>query len=187
VNSTPEQPGGDQPDEKPEEQPPQQSPQPPAPPAEPYSPPQPGQPYQGQPPYPGHPNQGQPPYPGQPLPPQQSYPGQQHPDHPHAAPFSPTPPARRGLSFGAWVGIGLAIGFGLQIIGVILLLVTLSTGLATTVWVVLWPFLLIILAAIVLMFFAKTRGAATGILIVSAGMFLVIIGPCIALLGGFSG
>ncbi|BDZ40493.1 hypothetical protein [Microbacterium suwonense] len=51
----------------------------------------------------------------------------------------------------------------------------------------LWPFLLIAVASIAMMFFAKTRSYATGILIIAAAMWLVIIGPCIVILGGLSG
>jgi hypothetical protein len=50
--------------------------------------------------------------------------------------------------------------------------------------VLLWPFLLIAVAAIVMMFFRATRPYATGVLIIAAAMWLVIIGPCIVLLGG---
>jgi hypothetical protein len=96
-------------------------------------------------------------------------------------------PARKGLSFGAGLGIGLAIGVVAHVLGVLAMFAVLGTmnGDAGIIGLV-WPFLLIAVAAIVMMFFRTTRSYATGIPIIAAAMWLVIIGPCIVLLGGFS-
>lgn len=101
--------------------------------------------------------------------------------------WPPPAPARTGLSFGAGLGIGIAIGVVAHIIGIVLMFASIgvSSGDGGPL-VLLWPFLLIALAAAVMMFFTATRSFATGILLIAAAMWLVIIGPCIAILGGFS-
>lgn len=97
----------------------------------------------------------------------------------------PPVPPRKGLSFGAGLGIGIAIGVVAHIIGVVAMFATASAASGSggpIVW--LWPFILIAIAAIVMMFFPKTRSFATGILIIAASMWLLVIGPCIAILSG---
>ncbi|MGB3374876.1 MAG: hypothetical protein WBA87_07035, partial [Microbacterium sp.] len=101
--------------------------------------------------------------------------------------WTPPAPARKGLSFGAGLGIGIAIGVVAHVLGVVAMFASLSVVNGDGgVLVLLWPFLLIAIAAIVMMFFRPTRSFATGILIIAAAMWLVIIGPCIAILGGFN-
>ena|SRR5690606_2286581 len=197
MDSTPDQPGPD-PEEPRDDAAP--DPEPVVPPAEGTPPPGSGTP---PPPPPGYPPAGQPPanpyagppdhatgWPGQPGQWQQpAQPGQWQPDPMGYAPgaWTPPAPARKGLSFGAGLGIGLAIGVVAHILGIVAMFASLNIlngngGVLT----LLWPFLLIAVAAIVMMFFRPTRSYATGILIISAAMWLVIIGPCIVLLGGFS-
>ncbi|SJN16691.1 hypothetical protein FM104_01040 [Microbacterium esteraromaticum] len=94
------------------------------------------------------------------------------------------PPPRKGLSFGAGLGIGIAIGVVAHALGVGAMFLGMSIVGGGTPIVFLWPFILIALAAAVMMFFAKTRSFATGILIIAASMWLLIIGPCILLLTG---
>jgi hypothetical protein len=102
-------------------------------------------------------------------------------------PWMPPAPARKGLSFGAGLGIGIAIGVVAHILGIIAMFASANVlNGSGGILALLWPFLLIAVAAIVMMFFRPTRSYATGILIIAAAMWLVIIGPCIVLLGGFS-
>ncbi|MFT4229294.1 MAG: hypothetical protein QM602_03285 [Microbacterium sp.] len=134
---------------------------------------------------PPHPGQPGPPNPGQPGPPYPGYPGPPYPGYP-GPPYLGYPPPRQGIGFGGWVGIGVAIGVGLQVLAVVLMLLSAGLGIDFVgVWGLLWPFALVAVAAIAMMFFRKTRGAATGILIVAAATFLIVIGPCIAMLSGF--
>lgn len=100
--------------------------------------------------------------------------------------WTPPVPARKGLSFGAGLGIGIAIGIVAHVLGVVAMFASAgAAGGAGGILVMLWPFLLIAVAAGVMMFFRATRSYATGTLIIAAAMWLVIIGPCIVLLGGF--
>lgn len=122
------------------------------------------------------------PYPGAP------YPGAPYPGGHGSGGWTPPEPARRGLSFGAGLGIGTAIGVVAHGIGVAAMFAFLEAlGGAGGLLGFLWPFLLIAAAAGVMMFFAPTRSFATGILIIAAAMWLVIIGPCIALVASLSG
>lgn len=100
--------------------------------------------------------------------------------------WTPPPTERKGLSFGAGLGIGIAIGAVAHLIGIFAMFASLdAVNSDAGLLMLLWPFVLIMLAAAVMMFFRVTRSYATGILIVAAALWLVIIGPCIALLGGF--
>ncbi|MDT0158278.1 hypothetical protein Q9R19_11630 [Microbacterium sp. ARD32] len=153
------------------------APQPADPPVNPYAnpyaaapgQPQPGwqQPGQSQ-PYPG---QGQP-YPsqGQPYPGSHPAPGwQQHPGF----------PARKGLSFGARLGLGVAIGVVAHVVCLVLLFaIAAQFGLFAG----LTPFILLAVASVVGMFFRVTRPWATGVLIIAAAAWLIVLGPCIALI-----
>ena len=107
-----------------------------------------------------------------------------------AAPLGPAqgPPPRKRPSLGAGVGIGFAALF----VAVLLLFLTLAAsyslyemGLDLGVWAFLWPFILIVIVGVVLMFSQKWRRFATGYLIVAAAFWLIVLGPCIALLSGF--
>ncbi|MFC7788789.1 hypothetical protein ACU045_07370 [Microbacterium sp. MAHUQ-60] len=126
------------------------------------------------------------PYAAVPLPPGQWQQGPGSPGY-GPGPWMPPAPTRKGLSFGAGLGIGIAIGIVAHVLGIVAMFAVLSTmnGDAGIIGLV-WPFLLIAIAAVVMMFFRATRPYATGVLIIAAAMWLVIIGPCIMLLGGFS-
>ena len=78
------------------------------------------------------------------------------------------------------VGAGIATGFGLQFLGLILFQ---STALAIPYPLLkLWPFILITVLAVLLLFSKKWRRFAAGVLIVSAAIWIVVIGPCYPLL-----
>lgn len=103
------------------------------------------------------------------------------PQDPYAAP-------RKGMSFGAGLGIGLAIGFGANLVAGILMVISLGLPMMQVGPIgILWPFLLAALVPLVMMFFAKTRSFATGMLIMCAAVWLIVIGPCILLIRGFGG
>ncbi|WP_148286423.1 hypothetical protein [Microbacterium sp. B19] len=100
------------------------------------------------------------------------------PDQPGAG-IRPAPQAGgRGPGVGAGVGLGCAahvIAFPLMV---------LSLMSAAGIWGALWPFYVIGVAAIVGMFFESSRKVSTGVLIVSAAAWIVLLGPCIAVVGG---
>ena len=106
-----------------------------------------------------------------------------------ASPLGPQGPApRRRPSLGAGVGIGFAALF----VGVLLLLFgspvmgwLYDLGWDVGIWGFLWPFILIVIVGVALMFSQKWRRFATGYLIVAAAFWLIVLGPCIALLSGF--
>lgn len=129
---------------------------------------------------------GPPPPPG---PPQGPPTGPPLPPGPPTWPPTPGPagePPRKGLSFGAGLGIGLAIGLVAHILGIVAMFAIANlTGGDGGPMMWLWPFILIALTAGVLMFFPKTRSFATGILIIAASLWLLVIGPCIVLLSSF--
>ncbi|MFI8633334.1 hypothetical protein ACIGEP_12135 [Microbacterium sp. NPDC077663] len=140
---------------------------------------------------------GQPPAgPPHPTPPQA---GPPYPTPPQAGPPYPTPPypgispeppgyaqaaGPRPRSFGAGVGIGTGIGCGAYVLGGLLAIALISTGLVGF----LIPFVIIAVVGIALMFSARTRPIGTGILIVTAAAWILVLGPCVALLapGGFT-
>jgi hypothetical protein len=80
--------------------------------------------------------------------------------------------------------VGAGVGFGClaHVIGVPVMLGSLASAMG--IWGALWPFYLIAIAATVGMFFDATRRVSTGVLIVSAASWLVLLGPCVALVGG---
>ena len=81
------------------------------------------------------------------------------------------------------IGAGIGIGCGLQFLAGLIFLFTMFA--AGSMWGPLLPAILITVAAIVGMFFARWRRFSTGVLIVSAATWLIFLGPCIALVGGF--
>ena len=111
-----------------------------------------------------------------------------------AAPFQrqPAPPgadavgsvAPRGdppqRSFGGGLAAGVGIGCGAFVAGALVILATLGMVASTVGFF--WPFILIAIIAIVMMFFRRTRPIATGMLIVTAAMWIIVIGPCLALI-----
>jgi hypothetical protein len=140
---------------------------PPGPPASPYTPP----------PIPPGPLSAVPapygvPPPDSPAPPPGSY-DVWPPDEPSATPRS----ARPG------VGAGVATGCGLQVLAVILFFAT--SALMFNFLGALWPFILVTVGSALLMLSPRWRRFATGALIVCAATWIIAIGPCIALLGGF--
>ena len=85
------------------------------------------------------------------------------------------PPVR-----GPGVGAGIGIGFVLQLAGVVLFLLTLFV--IPYPVLMLWPFILITVGFAALLFSKKWRSFATGVLIVAAAMWIVVIGPCYGLI-----
>lgn len=98
------------------------------------------------------------------------------------------PGAEMPLGFGAGIGIGTGTGINVLAHGLGFFLMILTVNDITDgdpgLLAYLWPYLTIGVVGIVMMFFAKTRSIGTGILIVSAALWLIIIGPCVALLTG---
>lgn len=103
-------------------------------------------------------------------------------------PYDPsvTPPPA-GLSTGAGIGIGVGIGCGAHVVALVLMLATIFIGSSNvqgpTFLGITWPFMLVALAAIVMLFWKKTRGIAIGILIVAAAAWIVVLGPCLGMVG----
>ena len=83
------------------------------------------------------------------------------------------------------VGAGVATGCGLQVLAFILFFLT--AGLMLNAFGALWPFILVTVGSALLMLSHRWRRFATGALIVCAATWIIVIGPCIALLGGFAG
>jgi|SRR5690625_1201895 len=159
--------------------------------------PGPGSPTDGYPPHPphGYPPQGPPPgYPPQGPPhgyspqgppsaayhhPGQPYPGQPYPGYqPHGYPphMGYVPPKSTELSFGAEVGIGVLVGF------------LFAGGIFVVLFATIWTMGMLPTvitggltagAAVVGMFFDKTRGYSTGALIALAISWIVLLGPCL--------
>ena len=109
-----------------------------------------------------------------PAPPEQAPQGQ--------SPFDAQPPEEKDSRPG--VGPGVATGCGLQVLAVILFFLT--AGLIPTFFGALWPFILFTIGAALLMLSKRWRRFATGVLIVAAASWIVVIGPCIAIINGFS-
>ena len=83
-------------------------------------------------------------------------------------------------SAGPGVGVGIATGVGLQFLGLIAFQ---STALAIPYPLLkLWPFILITVLAVVLLFSKRWRPFAAGVIIVAAATWIVVIGPCYELL-----
>lgn len=103
------------------------------------------------------------------------------PDAPPAVAYPPGPPAApEGSRPG--VGAGVATGCGLQVLAFVLFFVT--AGLALGVFGALWPFILVTVGSALLMLSQRWRRFATGALIVCVATWIIVIGPCIALLNG---
>jgi hypothetical protein len=112
------------------------------------------------------------PVPAQPMPPGPSL-QPEPPLPPGAASAAPVKDTRPGV----WAGVGT--GCGLHVIGIILMFTLLSV--VGSIWGWLAPFIAIPVIAGALMFSRTWRRFATGILIVSAAAWIVVIGPCIGL------
>lgn len=109
-----------------------------------------------------------------PTPPGQAPPTQGYAGY-GAVPPIDAPPEKRPS-----VGAGIGIGFVLQLVGVVLFLLTLFV--IPYPVLMLWPFILITVGFAALLFSRKWRRFATGVLIVAAAMWIVVIGPCYGIL-----
>lgn len=95
---------------------------------------------------------------------------------------------------GPGIGIGVTAGLGLFILGLVLFFTTGSLMPATdgslfggaAFIVPFWPFIVIPLLTALLYFLPKWRRFATGVLIIFAAMWIVLVGPCIALIASFN-
>ena len=86
-----------------------------------------------------------------------------------------------------WAGI--LTGLGLQILGLVamLLLLTVSFSIQTGmggIFILLAPFIVLLVGPALLMISWRWRRFATGVLIISAAVWLIIIGPCLGLAVG---
>ncbi|WP_344059842.1 hypothetical protein [Microbacterium pumilum] len=97
------------------------------------------------------------------------------------SPFEQQPPEEKDSRPG--VGPGVATGCGLQVLAVILFFLT--AGIIPSFFGALWPFILFTIGAALLMLSRRWRRFATGALIVAAATWIVVIGPCIAIINGF--
>jgi hypothetical protein len=114
-----------------------------------------------------------------------------------AVPQSPNPYGPPGPAFAAapdgtapqdtrpGLGTGIATGCGLQVLGVVVVFGTLAY--VGSIWGILWPFIIITVLAGLLMISRRWRRFATGVLIVTAAMWIVVLGPCVAVMGGLTG
>lgn len=124
--------------------------------------------------------------PGSGLPPQAGQPTGYGPPPPGYG-VPPTPP-------GPGIGLGTLAGVGLFILGVVLFFATGRMMPATDGSVFggaafilpFWPFFVIPLLTALLYFLPAWRRFATGVLIIFAAMWIVLVGPCIVLIGGMS-
>lgn len=78
------------------------------------------------------------------------------------------------------VGPGVATGCGVQVLALILFFLT--AGIIPSFYGALWPFILFTVAAALLLISKRWRRFATGALIVCAATWIVVLGPCIALI-----
>ena len=106
-------------------------------------------------------------------------PGQGPPTQGYAG-YGAVPPPDAPPERGPGVGAGIGIGFVLQLAGVVLFLLTLFV--IPYPVLMLWPFILITVGFAALLFSKKWRRFATGVLIVAAAMWIVVIGPCYGIL-----
>ena len=77
------------------------------------------------------------------------------------------------------MGAGAGIGCGAHVLALFVAMGLLSVGGVTGFLV---PFVLIAVAAIVMMFFTKTRRFATGVLIIVAAVWIIVLGPCLGMM-----
>ena len=75
------------------------------------------------------------------------------------------------------VGQGVGIAFVAYFVGVVLVMGTASA--IPYPLLKLWPFILIVVLSALLLFSKKWRRFATGMLIVSAALWIIVIGPCV--------
>jgi len=75
------------------------------------------------------------------------------------------------------VGAGVGIAFVAYFVGLVLFMGTVSA--IPYALLKLWPFILIAVLAALLLFSRRWRRFATGMLIVSAALWIIVIGPCV--------
>jgi len=85
---------------------------------------------------------------------------------------------------GPGIGIGIGIGAGLVVIAFILMMTTLGTGFGESLFGLVWPFVVIPVLVALLYFLPKWRMVTTGVLIMFASVWLIVLGPCVILLTG---
>jgi hypothetical protein len=90
---------------------------------------------------------------------------------------APSPADAPSKPPGVW--LGLLAGCGMQILGLVIFMTMVT--LTTNLFGALWGFMLFTVAAIALMFSKRWRRFATGILIISAATWIIVIGPCLGL------
>ncbi|REJ07818.1 hypothetical protein DY023_02300 [Microbacterium bovistercoris] len=97
---------------------------------------------------------------------------------------APRPPEKSGPGIGAGVGIGC----GAHVLGFLLFMATGS--LLPYTWGAVkfvWPFVLVLILSVALLIVPRTRRIGAGMTIVAAAAWIIVIGPCIGLIGGFGG
>lgn len=82
------------------------------------------------------------------------------------------------------MGAGFGIGCAAYVLGIPIMLASLTATAAAGFFGILWPFILIVVVSALLMFSERTRRVGAGMLIASAAAWIIVIGPCIGLLGG---
>lgn len=87
----------------------------------------------------------------------------------------PSDPGRSGPG----TGVGVAIGCVSVIVGVLLFLGSLGAGYGA-----LWPFVLLTVVSVIVAALPRARRVGVGMLIVSVAMWIIVIGPCFAILNG---
>ena len=99
-----------------------------------------------------------------------------------------TRPGRDGKRPAVWMGV--LAGIGLQIVDVVLMFMLLAVASSITVegdWgivIMLSPFIVVLVGSALLMISWYWRRFAVGVLIVSAAVWIILIGPCLGLLMG---
>jgi hypothetical protein len=97
-------------------------------------------------------------------------------------PAAPPYGQKRGLGTGAKIGIGSGIGCLSYVVALVLFISAMSafSQAGTAAYFVIFG--LPVLVGVALLFAPRTRGFGVGILIVAAASWLVVLGPCSALL-----
>ena len=105
-----------------------------------------------------------------------AYPPGAYPPGAYAQSYAPPPRGSQPLGVGAGAGIGCGLHFVAFFFGLLLLSAGGGSGIGFFI-----PFMVIAVGAIVMMFFPQTRKLATGMLIIVAAAWLIVLGPCLGL------
>lgn len=98
-----------------------------------------------------------------------------------AMPRPPVPAPRTGPG----IGTGIGLGCGAHVLGVLFMLGALGAMLPFGgMFGILWPFVLIAVVSLGLLIPERTRRVGAGMTIIAAATWIVLIGPCLAILGG---